>query len=253
MKQAIYVEQVCAALSALGATLTSPTTRIAGNPVRGFARPQDAQAGDIVWLRGQWPEDCRATFVITDCDMHPMHSAQIVVTHKHPRAMLAGLIKALWPNRTCRKVIGDANIHATAEIGVEPVNIVDGEPFPSVGGVQVHDGARIDAFATVVRGSIIDTRIDEGAYIGAHVNIGHDTWIGAETIVIVHTAIAGWVKVGKRTRIYQGARVKNGVTIGDDVVIGMGSVVLKDVPSGETWAGNPAQKIRRHFAQGGGI
>ena len=253
MKQTVDVEQVCAALRALGATLTSPTTRITGNPVRGFARPQHAQAGDIVWLRGRWPDDCRATFVVTDRDMQPMHPAQIVVTHKNPRLLLAGFIEALWPDRACRKVIGEANIHETAQIGVEPVNIVAGKPFPSMGGVQIHDGARIDAFATVVRGSIIDTRIDERACIGAHVNIGHDSWIGAETIVIVHSAIAGWVNVGKRVRIYQGARIKNGVTIGDDAVIGMGAVVLKDVPPGEMWAGNPAQKIRRHFTPGEGI
>ena len=35
-----------------------------------------------------------------------------------------------------------------------------------------------------------------------------------------------------------------GVTIGKGSVVGAGSVVTRDVPDGEIWAGNPAQFIR---------
>lgn len=37
--------------------------------------------------------------------------------------------------------------------------------------------------------------------------------------------------------------VMKGVTIGEEAVIGIGSVVTKDVPAGEIWAGNPAKFI----------
>ena len=40
------------------------------------------------------------------------------------------------------------------------------------------------------------------------------------------------------------ALILKGVTIGEKAVIGAGSVVTKSVPAGETWAGNPARKIR---------
>lgn len=53
--------------------------------------------------------------------------------------------------------------------------------------------------------------------------IGNDVWIGAKCLV------------------------KGGVTIGDGAVIGMGSVVTKDVPPYEIWAGNPAKFIRKRF------
>lgn len=53
--------------------------------------------------------------------------------------------------------------------------------------------------------------------------IGNDVWIGAKCLV------------------------KGGVTIGDGAVIGMGSVVTKDVPPYEIWAGNPARFIRKRF------
>ena len=53
--------------------------------------------------------------------------------------------------------------------------------------------------------------------------IGNDVWIGAKCLI------------------------KGGVTIGDGAVIGMGSVVTKDIPPYEIWAGNPAKFIRKRF------
>mgnify|MGYP000004542709 CR=1 FL=1 len=40
------------------------------------------------------------------------------------------------------------------------------------------------------------------------------------------------------------ASVREGVRIGADATVGMGSVVLDDVPAGETWVGVPARPIR---------
>jgi len=37
------------------------------------------------------------------------------------------------------------------------------------------------------------------------------------------------------------------VTIGEDAVVGAGSIVTKDIPAGEVWAGNPARFIRKRF------
>ncbi len=53
--------------------------------------------------------------------------------------------------------------------------------------------------------------------------IGNDVWIGSKCLI------------------------KGGVTIGDGAVIGMGSVVTKDVPPYEVWAGNPAKFIKKRF------
>lgn len=41
--------------------------------------------------------------------------------------------------------------------------------------------------------------------------------------------------------------IKQGVTIGHGAIIGMGSVVTKDIPPYEIWAGNPAKLIRKRF------
>jgi len=36
-----------------------------------------------------------------------------------------------------------------------------------------------------------------------------------------------------------------GLTIGENALVGAGSVITKDVPAGETWAGVPAKKIEK--------
>ena len=44
-----------------------------------------------------------------------------------------------------------------------------------------------------------------------------------------------------------GCYIKSGVTIHTGAVVGTGSVVTKDIPPYEIWAGNPAKKIRDRF------
>lgn len=38
--------------------------------------------------------------------------------------------------------------------------------------------------------------------------------------------------------------IGKGVTIREHASVGAGSVVAKNIPAGEIWAGNPAKKIR---------
>lgn len=51
-------------------------------------------------------------------------------------------------------------------------------------------------------------------------------------------------KVCKSATIGSGVKIIGGVTIGERAVIGMGSVVTKDVPANQIWAGNPARYLR---------
>lgn len=53
----------------------------------------------------------------------------------------------------------------------------------------------------------------------------------------------GRIKIGKECFIGCHVIIMPGVTIGDRCVIGAGSIVTKDIPAGEVWAGNPAQYI----------
>lgn len=55
--------------------------------------------------------------------------------------------------------------------------------------------------------------------------------------------------IGNDVWIGYGAIIKAGVSIGSGAVIGAGSVVTKDIPSYEIWAGNPAKRIRPRFSE----
>ena len=54
----------------------------------------------------------------------------------------------------------------------------------------------------------------------------------------------GPIRVGRGAFIGSRAVILGGVTIGVGAAVGAGSVVTKDVPAGELWAGNPARPIR---------
>ena len=53
----------------------------------------------------------------------------------------------------------------------------------------------------------------------------------------------GHVKIGNNVFLGFNTIVLPNVTIGDNVIVGSGSVVAKDIPSNEVWAGNPARRI----------
>lgn len=102
--------------------------------------------------------------------------------------------------------------------------------------------------------SLVNTLLDcnEQITIGDYVSFGHDCMVltgfhdmnlrGEERqLAVRHAPI----------RILDGAWIASrviicaGVTIGENAVIGAGSVVTRDVPANEFWAGVPARFIKR--------
>jgi len=94
--------------------------------------------------------------------------------------------------------------------------------------VQIHSGCFIPEF----------TVLKEGCWIGPHVIFVNDIYPQTngqyrDGVIVEPNAIIG----AKST-------IMAGVVVGTGAVIGCGSVVLKDVPAGEVWAGNPAMFIK---------
>lgn len=108
---------------------------------------------------------------------------------------------------------------------------------------MIDASALLEAYVVVCAGVERTTRIGARSWLMSHVHIGHDVVVGDDCIICPMSSIAGHVTIGDRVRIDQGVTVKPFVTIGDGARLGMGAVVIRDVPAGETWVGNPARRI----------
>lgn len=57
----------------------------------------------------------------------------------------------------------------------------------------------------------------------------------------------GKVIIKKRAYLGCNTVICKPVTIGEDAIVGAGSIVTKDIPAGEVWAGNPARFIKKRY------
>lgn len=119
------------------------------------------------------------------------------------------------------------------------------------GNAVIGEHTRVGAFCDI-GGSTIGThcKIQCHVSIPPGWNIGNDVFIGpGARFANDKTPSAGiawgiiYGKVEDGAKIGMGALIGAGVTVGAGAMIGMGAVVLKDVPAGETWVGNPARPI----------
>ena len=84
------------------------------------------------------------------------------------------------------------------------------------------------------------------------ITIGDDAIIGYNTTLLCHgythgSAQFGDIRIGAKASLGANCTVLPGVTIGDGAVIGAMSLVNRDVPAGEFWAGVPARRVRAKF------
>lgn len=150
-------------------------------------------------------------------------------------------------------MVGWPDVH---EVGQRPCGI---HPWASIGGPpesrdwnvgdptfepNVHPTALIHAFVTVDAGLHAETTIGARTFLMAHVHVGHDARVGADCELAPHCVVGGHVTIGDCVRVGVGAVFRPFVTVGDGARIGAGAVVVKDIPAGEVWAGNPARQLR---------
>lgn len=86
-----------------------------------------------------------------------------------------------------------------------------------------------------------------------HIHVGDNTAITSGVKILTHYLDSdqagrhfriGDVTIGKNVFIGVNAVICNSVSIGDGAIVGAGSIVTKDIPPYQCWAGNPARFIK---------
>lgn len=119
-------------------------------------------------------------------------------------------------------------------------------------GAKLGDDVKIWSHSIVDSGAVIGNRVRMHAhvYISQNVVVEDDVFIGPGTQILNDKyPVRTDPKLWEPPIIKQGAVIGGGVTIcpavtiGKGAVIGGGSVVTRDVPPYQIWAGNPARHI----------
>lgn len=133
--------------------------------------------------------------------------------------------------------------HPTALLGYPPQHRDHRANEKGWVGYRIGEGVKIEAFVIVEAGIWSPTLVGDETWLMPYVHVGHDVRIGrgcevaGGTVVAAHSVLGDGVKLGLHTTL------KPGVTIGDGARTGCGAVVIRDVPPGETWVGNPARPL----------
>lgn len=148
-----------------------------------------------------------------------------------------------------RCVIGEnCIIHSGAVIGADGFGFTataagEQEKMPQVGNVIIEDDVEIGANTTIDRATLGSTIIRKGAKLDNLIQVGHNVEIGAHTIVVAQTGIAGSTRVGAHALIGGQVGIAGHLTIGDRVKIAAQSGIGSNIPDDSTVQGSPAFNI----------
>ena len=140
-------------------------------------------------------------------------------THLYPRAVVLD-----------RCLVGErCVVHSGAVIGADGFGFapLDGQwiKIPQVGRVVIGDDVEIGANTTIDRGSMGDTVIESGAKLDNQIQIGHNCFVGANTVIAGCVGVAGSARIGRNCMIGGAAGIAGHLSIADGCVIGPATVV----------------------------
>ena len=114
--------------------------------------------------------------------------------------------------------------------------------------VTIGDTCRLGRGSILLAGCVLtaDVAVGEHVVLMPRVVLTHDDVIEDFATICSGATLGGSVRVEEAAYLGMSAAVRERVVVGAGSTVGMGAVVLHDVPSGETWAGNPARRLREH-------
>ena len=142
-----------------------------------------------------------------------------------------------------------AFVHPEADVGVGTRVWQFAAVLP---GARVGRDCNLNAHTLVEGGAVLGDRVTlkSGVYVWSGVRLEDDVFCGPNATFTNdkhprsrhHPEYFPQTVVRRGASIGAGAVILPGLTIGEGAMIGAGAVVTKDVPAGETWFGNPAQR-----------
>jgi acetyltransferase-like isoleucine patch superfamily enzyme len=107
--------------------------------------------------------------------------------------------------------------------------------YTEIGGTIIGENCSIQAFCYFCPGTVVE----DDVFIGPRVTILNDKYPPRPRETWAYVTIKKGASIGGSVTILPG------VTIGENAMIGAGSVVTKNVPNGEIWAGVPAKPLTK--------
>ena len=134
-------------------------------------------------------------------------------------------------------IIHSATVIGADGFGFEPEN---GQwlKIPQVGGVVIGKNVEIGACSTVDRGALKDTIIEDGVKLDNHIQIAHNVYVGANTVMSNGVGVAGSTRIGKNCLIGGMTGIKDNIEITDDVIITAMSLVSKPLTRPGSYSSN---------------
>lgn len=148
-------------------------------------------------------------------------------------------------------------LHANAVIGADgfgfalDMSVPEHVKIPQVGIVRVEDDVEIGACSCVDRATTGETVIGKGTKIDNLVQVGHNSTIGALSILCAQAGLAGTTELGTGVVLAGQAGIAGHLRIGDLAKVGAQAGVMNDVDDGAIVLGTPALPSRdfmRSFA-----
>lgn len=117
--------------------------------------------------------------------------------------------------------------------------------FPQIGGLIIGDYVEVGSNTCVDGGALSETIIGDYTKINNLCHVAHNNKIGKNVCVAACVNLSGGNIVEDNVWIAPNASLRGYIHVGEKAFIGTGAVVVKDVPSNETWIGNPAHKLEK--------